>query len=944
MKPRSALAWAILVCAISTAGPLQTAAAQESDRPGEISGVVKDTTGAVIPGAQIAIKNSELSTASDNTGHFLLKGIALGDVTLIASLPGFTQKETTVHIQAGTNPKIEIVLDLESREYSVVVELETPKLMSASESIGVVTVSPAQMAALPSLGEKDIFRSLQLMPGVSASNEASAGLYVRGGTPDQNLVLFDGFTVYKVDHFFGIFSAFNATAVDSVSMFKGGFESKFGGRTSSVVDLIGRSGNKNEIEVGGGLSLLSYNAYADGPLGKKGTFMLAGRRSYQSPLSDRVRNNYSNTSGPGGPGGGPFQVSSQPQSSFYDLNGRATYALSSKDTLILSLYYGMDDFDNSRSLNLPSFGADQNRTLSGDITDLSHWGNGGASLNWQRNWTQSFTTSLTAAVSHYFKNSHRSSDISSRLSTSDTDESFTDDSYENNRVNDQTLRWANSLIPSRSHYVEFGAEIIRNEIKYDYIFNEDLGKTVRQGESLQEAFYLQDRYKPFSKFEITPGVRAVRYSLTREFFLEPRVSIIFHATDRLRLKAAAGRYHQFVRDLVRENPLQGDQDFWTLADGVTVPVSSADHFIAGASYESDRFLFDVEGYRKNLRNLTEFGALRPPPRDPTGNPRPPSAVDFNTLFFTGSGKAEGVEFLAQKKVGNHQGWLTYTLGRVLYDFPGLSDTPYPASHDSTHEFKVIDTFRWKFLTVSGSWVFATGKPITAPVGYEDVVFTSGRTFSRPIFGSKNGERLPDYHRLDLSTWWDFYKGEDNRAKLGVSVFNAYNRANVWRREYRFFDADKLTTDVNYLGLTVSAFVNVDLTVPSSDRKAGPAWTQQTKKDDYPKRPRSPFKTYDFYGTVVAINADRLTIRTAAGERDFMLVKSTLRGEPEFEKGAYVHVYYRQQTDGNVVTMIFRKLKDNSKRSSGAGDVSSNSSVTPSRKSSTAPDVTAVPSQ
>jgi ferric enterobactin receptor len=230
------------------------------------------------------------------------------------------------------------------------------------------------------------------MPGVSASTELSAGLYVRGGTPDQNLILFDGFTVYKVDHFFGIFSAFNAGAVENMTMFKGGFDSKYGGRISSVVDLAGKNGNKGEIEAGGGLSLLSYNAYVDGPLGKKGTFMLAARKSYQSPFSSKIRDNYSTAnSGPGGWGLGGNATSSQPGSSFYDVKARVTYAAGAKDNLVASLYYGMDDFDNSRSLNLPSFGSSQDRTLSGGITDLAHWGNAGASLSWQRNWTRTYT-------------------------------------------------------------------------------------------------------------------------------------------------------------------------------------------------------------------------------------------------------------------------------------------------------------------------------------------------------------------------------------------------------------------------------------------------------------------------------------------------------------------------------------------------------------------------
>ncbi len=268
MRARLALIWAALMISMVPPARSQQDTSKTPPAPRfEIPGVVKDATGAVLPGVLIAVQGSDQSTNSDNSGHFVLKEVPAGQITLVASLPGFAKKEMSVLVQSGHNAAIELILDLESREYSVVVEQETPKLMSASESIGVVTVLPSQVATLPSLGEKDVFRSLQLMPGVSASNEASSGLYVRGATPDQNLVLFDGFTVYKVDHFFGIFSAFNASAVDNITMLKGGFDSKYGGRTSSVVDLVGKTGNKREIEYGGGVSLLSFNGYVDGPIG-----------------------------------------------------------------------------------------------------------------------------------------------------------------------------------------------------------------------------------------------------------------------------------------------------------------------------------------------------------------------------------------------------------------------------------------------------------------------------------------------------------------------------------------------------------------------------------------------------------------------------------------------------------------------------------------------------
>jgi hypothetical protein len=187
---------------------------------------------------------------------FILFGFAF------APVPGFESKQIEQLVQPGQNLTIDVVLEIQAPSDTITVEYAAPQLMVASESVGVVSLQPAQILALPSLGEKDIFRSLQLMPGISASNESSSGLYVRGGTPDQNLVMLDGFKVYKVDHFFGIFSAFNANAVENMTILKGCFDSKYGGRLSSVVDLAGKTSNRNSLELGGGVSLLSYNGYA----------------------------------------------------------------------------------------------------------------------------------------------------------------------------------------------------------------------------------------------------------------------------------------------------------------------------------------------------------------------------------------------------------------------------------------------------------------------------------------------------------------------------------------------------------------------------------------------------------------------------------------------------------------------------------------------------------
>ena len=399
---------------------------------GAIKGTVSASDGTRLPGVLVSVTGTELSTVTDDVGNYVLKALPPGTTLITVSMEGFGEREIEVTVAAGKETSRDITLELQKLEYQLTVTPEAPELMSASKTIGSVSVRPSQLATLPSLGEKDIFRTLQLMPGISATNEASSGLYVRGGTPDQNLVLLDGFTVYDVDHFFGVFSAFNANAIESLTMHKGGFESKYGGRLSSVVDMTGKSRRNDMPSFGGGFSFLSANTYVDIPVGKRGSFMLARRRSYQSPFSDRIRDTYSDagtTAGRGGGRGGFGGFTTQPESSFFDLNARATYAATSKDNFLFSLYQGKDVLDNSRSLNITSRPFFNNTAeeevfvpIEGTITNLSDWGNTGMSAGWLRNWSDSFFSRLTVAHSRYFKNYVRENDFNRVDETTDETE------------------------------------------------------------------------------------------------------------------------------------------------------------------------------------------------------------------------------------------------------------------------------------------------------------------------------------------------------------------------------------------------------------------------------------------------------------------------------------------------------------------------------------------
>jgi len=257
------------------------------------------------------------------------------------------------------------------------------------------------------------------------------------------------------------------------------------------------------------------------------------------------------------------------------------------------------------------------------------------------------------------------------------------------------------------------------------------------------------------------------------------------------VKGAYGKHFQFVNRIVNENVTEGSRDFWLLADDDLVKVSSAEHFVIGAAYETDDFIFDVEAYRKNLTNLAEF-SLRFQRVD----------IDQDRLFFLGNGYAEGMEFLLQKKRGTYTGWISYTLARVRNTFPGLNNGfEFSALHDQRHEFKTVHSYEYQDWRFASTFVFASGKPFTEPAGQYSIDLLDGRTFNYISVGPKNGSRLPAYHRLDLSAHYLYELGRFD-MDFGLSVFNFYNRENVWYREYDFTQTPPVISEIRYLGLTI----------------------------------------------------------------------------------------------------------------------------------------------
>ena len=814
--------FALALCAATASvDALAQNASDEATYGVRITGTVQTPDGSRLPGATVRVFGTPLITTTDGDGAYVLEAPRPpGRLILFAELPNFTSDDATLQVTGPLSTRIDFTLT-PTFASDVTVIAEVP-MLDTTDDVSRIELAPQQVSVLPSLGERDLFRAFQLLPGVSGSNEAASGLYVRGGTPDQNRVEYDGFRVYHVDHLFGYFSAFNMDAVDTVELSKGGFEARHGGVLSSVMQISGKSGRLDRAAGSFGAGLLSFNGVYEQPLfDNRGSGLLAVRRSFQGPLYDKILNLYDNSPAPGPGGGGGFRpggsgrfstFSSQPSSNFYDVNGKLLFNPSASDSVSVSLYRGNDNLDNSRSLQVPEGlferllargidpaerGLDLDSTL--DITDVRDSGNTGVGLVWSREWNSSVLSEVSLGYSRFQDVRDRARQVGSNANPS----------AESNQVDDLTFRATVPITLGVGHTFEGGVEVTGNRLSYDLQSGQGQGARLgasplanvlnRDESGRLAAAFLQDRWLLGSRLLLVPGVRLTHFDRTGGRYTEPRLAATLFLTDALKLKTAAGRYFQFTNRITREDVLQGNREFWSLSDATTVPVAEATHLIGGASYERGDLLVDVELFTKDLTDLTQFA-----PRFAAAS----DDLDYNAFFYRGTGTARGTELLVQKRSGRYTGWASYTLSSVEESFPELQAAPFPATHDQRHEMKLVNLYRMGDWHLSQTWIYASGKPYTEPVGLETVERPFGGTIDRVVAGPKNGGRLPAYHRLDVAINREFHVQNSMRGVFSVTLFNLYNRTNVWYKEFEVIEDEIIENDIRLMGRTVNAAVTL----------------------------------------------------------------------------------------------------------------------------------------
>ena len=587
---------------------------------------------------------------------------------------------------------------------------------------------------------------------------------------------------------FLVFSAFNANAIKSVDLYKGAFPARYGGRLSGVIDMIGRTGSFNEIKGQVTANLLSAGGSIEIPFKNKFSLLIAGRRSFTDLLKtsffEKLFNQFEDDSG-------NIEELEEfvPSFNFFDFNSKLSYKPSNKDLITFSYYKGQDNLDEISStdrLIYPDIGPEKINIL-GDVSKISKWGNDGYGFKWSRQWNPKFYNVLNISYSEYFNN--RDDNYSVNVNIPDTDSTILDFKLkliQKNNVKDFTARYDGEFVLRKNNNLEFGLEYTKSSVDYTFVRDDTLNLITTDQDSKLYSYYLSYNLNSVKNLKIKLGMRGNRYDFNKKNYFSPRASLDYKIFENLKLKLGYGVHYQFVKMILGESVTSSSRDFWLLANGEEVKIGKATHYVAGISYERDAWLIDVEGFYKELENLTEF-SLRY------------QSSNLRSLFFNGSGEVKGFEVLLQKKIEKYTGWISYTYTDVEHLFPLLNEgKKFPGRNTQKNEFKIFNNYEINGWNFSVSFIYGSGQPYTEPSYKYNINLLDDSKLSFIGVGPKNGSLLPDYHRMDIGVHHIFtFNG--TKGDIGLSIFNIYNRANVWYYEYDFNQEPVLKTRVKYLG-------------------------------------------------------------------------------------------------------------------------------------------------
>lgn len=715
----------------------------------QVSGTVKDQkNGELLIGVSVKVAEDPSINVIANEYGFYSLSLPEGSYKVIISYPGYKDFEQQITV----NQNIKLDLPLSQQEQAaktidevVITGIKKDKNLTSAQ-MGTETLSIKNIEKLPVLfGEKDVMKTIQLLPGIKSNGEGSSGFSVRGGATDQNLILLDEAPVYNASHLLGFFSTFNSDALKDASIIKGNSPAQYGGRLSSVMDVKMKDGNNKDYNINGGIGLISSRLSVEGPIQKeKSSFIVSGRRTY-ADLFLKTSKDYKDN-----------------KLYFYDLNLKANYQINENNRLYLSGYFGRD-------------------VLGLGNTFSTDWGNTTATLRWNSIINSTLFSNTSFIYSNYdYKISLTSNDNTFGL---------------NSKIQDWNLKQDFTWFAGNKHSVRFGLQSIYHTITPSSASGTSVSSFPRNPrKSWENALYINDDFKATEKLTINYGARLSMFSilggdtfntydngvLTDSRYLEkgdfgktyvniePRVTANYRINEVSSIKGGYSRNTQNLH-LLSNSSSGNPTDQW-IGSSYTVKPEIADQVSLGYSrnFNNNNYELNAEVYYKSMQNQIDFKNGAQITFD--------TAADVESELLFGKGRAYGLELIAKKKSGKLTGWISYTLSKTERKIDGINDNKwYNARMDKTHDLSVVATYqlnpKWSF---SGLFVYSTGNAVTFPTGKYQL---NGQTVFQ--YSSRNADRMPAYHRMDISATYEPESNKRFRGSWTFGIYNLYARENAY---------------------------------------------------------------------------------------------------------------------------------------------------------------------
>ncbi len=710
-----------------------------------ISGYVRDSTsGEELIGSIISLKEAPSLGASTNAYGFYSVTAPEGKYNVIVQSMGYNTK--LIHLDLNQNKRIDIkLLENVSQLNEITVSSEKQNENITKTQMSVEKIDIKEIEKIPVIfGEKDILKTIQLMPGVKSAGEGGSGFFVRGGAADQNLIFLDEANVYNAAHLLGFFSVFNSDAIKDITLFKGTQPAEYGGRLSSVLDVRMLDGNDKKFGVEGGIGVISSRLKIDGPIVKeKGSFTISGRRTY-ADLFLKLSND---------------SVIRSTKLYFYDLNAKANYRINDKNRIFLSGYFGKDVLGFGST-----FGID--------------WGNATGTLRWNHLFGSKLFSNTSVIFSNYNYNIHLSGTNKIKIIS---------------RIQDWNAKMDFQYFVNSKNRLRFGLNSIYHKIIPGAVTLESSTTKLSDKYSSENAVYISNEYKSNKDFSFEYGLRGssfsvlgpgnfynynndgsvkdtLKYSTSKiiktYYYLEPRLGINYVYSENTSIKAAYARNVQNMH-LLSNSTSGNPTDSWIPTSNI-VKSEIADQVSLGyyRNFKESKYQFSIEVYYKGLQNQIDY--------------KDGAQITLNENaeagLLYGIGRAYGVEFCLRKKIGKLTGWVGYTLSRTEKKIENINQGKwYAAKQDRTHDISIVTMYEInKKWTISSTWVYYTGNAVTFPSGKYEI---SGQLVN--YYTERNGYRMPAYHRLDIGVTWNNKKTEKYESNWNFSCYNVYGRQNAY---------------------------------------------------------------------------------------------------------------------------------------------------------------------